>query len=492
MRIRITSLVSGSAALLLLALAVIAPTPALAVTNQSIAVPLFSKPSAGTYWNDVRNAGSSSVPFIIASPSNGPGKTVDPAYTAAIAQNTAANVRTLGYVQTNYQTRTFTDAYADVDNWYKFYPQTSGIYIDLLKEGGQDEVCYVAALYTHVKNVRPNDLVVLSPSTHISPAYEPYGDIFVNAAMDYDTYKSWQTQYKGFEDKTQYQNRFWHQVYGVGPDEYSSAFADIRSNNAGWVFMTDKTAPTPFGATPSFWQNEASDVGALPASIIPNRGKTSLPRGCISLSSSADNTVDTRTAKQSTTTSMVTVSNVSSGYNSEPTTTMKFISLPKGVTVTAMQASGWNCDLAAKTCTYGAVIPASSSPPVISTGLAATCEYAGGDALLRLTNYAGNRWDLKVPVRAPFGCEASTAASKLNSDTSGLVADLTTQSQETTPEIIPLGGNDAKSTEQTAPRAKGTSAAKTAAVVVIVLALIGLGVWAVWLVHKRNRYSVKL
>lgn len=478
---------------LLLLIAVAAPAKVLAVTNQSIGAPLFNGPTANSFWNDVRNAGSSSVPFVVANPNNGPGVKADPAYAAAITQNTNAKVRTLGYVQTNYQTRTFKDAYNDIDNWYKFYPQTSGVYIDLLKVGGQDEACYVAALYTHMKNVHPNDLVILAPGSHLSPTYEPYGDIFVNANMDYASYKSWQIQYKGFEDKTQYQNRFWHMVYGVTPDQYSSAFADVRSNNAGWVFMTDKAAPTPYTATPSFWQNEASDVGELPESSIPNRGKTSLPRGCISLSSSADSTLDTRTAKQSTTASSITVNNTSNGFDSEATSTLKFMSMPKGVTVGTITAPGWNCDQGAKSCTYGATIPAASSLPKISTLLTAGCDYAGGDATLRLTNYTGNQWDLKIPVRPPFGCDPSSAAGKLNSDTSGLVTTLTTQSQETTPEITPLGGETTGNPDQGKNEdKKGTSVVKAIAIAVIVLILISLGVWGFLIWKKRRKYSVDL
>lgn len=487
-------LLSGVAAFLLVAMALLSPLKAAAVTNQSIAVPLFSKPGSNSYWEDVRSAGSSSVPIVIANPNNGPGPKADPVYTDAIAKNTEAKIRTLGYVQTNFQTRPFKDVYQDIDNWYTFYPQTSGIYIDLIKEGGQDEVCYAAALYSHIKNVRPNDLVILSPGTHISSAYEPYADIFVNANMDYDTYKSWRVQHKGFEDRSQYQNRFWHMIYGVDQSRYSEAFSDIRDNNAGWVFMTDKGAPTPFTATPLFWQNEASDVGVLPESAIPNRGKTSLPRGCISLSSSADSSVDTRTARQSTTTSSVTVNNTSSTYSSEPTTGIKFMSMPKGVAVTAMtSASGWSCDRNGMYCAYGGTVPASSSLPLISTTVTAGCDYAGGDALLRLTNYTGNQWDLKIPVRAPFGCDPSTPAGKLNREDSGTVATLTTQSIETTPEITPLGSNTAVPDVQSQSAAKTSiSPLKILAIIVIVLCVASLVAWGIVVWRRRSRYKVDI
>jgi len=490
---RIRFFASGLAALVMLSALVVAPMKALAVTNQSIAVPLFGSPNANSFWNDVRNMGSSSVPFVVANPKNGPGTAADPVYADAIARNSAAKVRTLGYVQTNYQTRTFRETLADVNAWYQLYPQAGGVYLDLIKEGGQDEVCYVSALYSHIKNVRPNDLVVLAPGGHISPTYEPYADIFVNANTDYASYKAWRVQYRGFEDKQSYQNRFWHIVHSVSDSDYDDAFADIRSNNAGWLYMTDKTAPAPFSNTPSFWQNEANDISNLPESVIPNRGKTSLPRGCISLSSSADSTVDTRTAKQSTTASTVTVNNTSTGYDSEPATTLQLMSLPQGVTPTRLEAQGWACDVLSKHCNYASAIPASTSTPKITAGLSADCNYGGGDATLRLTNYTGNRWDLKLPVRAPFGCDPSSPAGKLNTDSSGLVQTLTTQSVETTPEITPLGGEATNNQNQTQNETKkGTSILKSITIAVIVVLLLGLAAWGGWLLHKRRRYSVKL
>ena len=496
MHISTKHLVRGLLAFLLLAGALLIPTKALAVTSQSIAAPLFAKPGSNTFWDDVRNAGSGSVSFVIANPSNGPGVKADPVYTTAIAKNTAASVRTLGYVQTNFQQRPYRATSADIDNWYKLYPQTRGIYVDSVREGGPEEACYVAALYTHVKNVHPNDLVVLAPGGHISPTYEPYGDIFVNASSDYATYTSWKVQYKSFEDRPDYQNRFWHMIYGVTSDNYSSALTATRANNAGWIFMTDQTAPTPFDATPSFWQNESTDINTLPATAIPNRGMTSLPRGCISLSSSADSTIDTTAAtaaKQSSTVSAVRVNNVSTDYDAEPTTTAQVIGLPNGATLTGLSGAGWTCTLGTKTCTYAASIPVSSSTPTVITSLQTTCDFGGGDGTLRLTNYAGNRWDLRLPLKPPFGCASTTPAGKVNSDTSGQIMTLTTQSTETTPGITPLKGSTVpNSSPKSVDTTKHMSVLATVLIVVGVLAFLGLVAWGLWLRHKHARYRVNL
>jgi hypothetical protein len=493
MKINIKSLCSSLAALVALGIMVLPQVAAATVTNQSLAIPMFQNPTKGTFWNDVAAVGSSSVPFVVANPRNGPGTVAEDAYTNVIANAASNGTRTLGYVQTNFQARPYKDVQADTDGWYRVYPNTRGIYVDLVKEGQAEDVCYVSALYSHIKNNHPNDLVVLGAGNHISQAYEPYGDIFLNAQSDFGSYQNWTTQYKGFEDKASYQNRFWHVIYNTTSDNYSNAFTMARNNNSGWVYITDQKAPTPFFAAPSYWQTEKDDVNALPSSSIPNRGLTTLPRGCISLSSSADSTIDTTALKQTTVTSNITVNNTSTLYDSEPATKMQVLSTPTGASLQSIAGTNWSCDVNAKSCSYGGTLPA-----VTSTGLAsvmkADCTYNKGNAKLRLTNYTGNRWDLDVPIQPPAGCDASTPAGKVNASGTGQVVQLTTQSVETTPQIKALGEENTPTQQQKTlqPTKKGPSAIKIVAIVVIVAILIGAAVSGGWYWYQhRNPYRIR-
>ncbi len=470
---------------------VLVPQATFAVTNQSLAVPLYAGPGSGTYWNDITRAGAQAVPFVVANPNNGPGGAADPAYVAAINKNATANIRTLGYVQTNFQARAFKDAWGDINAWYQLYPNTKGIFIDLVKEGSTAEVCYAAALYSHSKNIRPNDTVVLSPGTHISAAYEPYGDIFVTASTDYASYQSWRVQYTGFEDKPSNQNRFWHMIHGVSADNYSDAFDLVRTNNAGWTYITDKTLPMPFASTPSFWASEQNDVANLPASTIPNRGKTPLPRGCISLSAAAENTLDTTVPKQSNTKSIATVNNTNQTYDSEAVTQMQVLSMPAGVTLSAIEGDGWGCTQGVKPfCNYGANLPARSSAK-LSVSFQANCNYENGDAVLRLLNFAGNQWDTAVPIRPPIGCDASTPSGKINKDSTGQVLSITTQSEETTPDIAPLG-TDRGLPDKKSEVVPNKSSTKILIIVILGLLLIGVIALVAIILYRRKRYEVEL
>ncbi len=167
------------------------------------------------------------------------------------------------------------------------------------------------------------------------------------------------------------------------------------------------------------------------------------------------------------------------------------MSLPKGTTLSLLSGEKWACDVAAKTCRYGQTIAAGSSPPKVTSVLNVTCDYAGGDGVVRLGNYTGNRWDVKIPVRAPVGCDPSSAAGKLGNDGGGQV--FTTQSIETTPEITPLGGvKSTVPTLNTPVQQKGLSFGVIVAilsgalVLMVIVSLIG------WTVYKRRRYKVDL
>ncbi len=377
-----------------------------AVTNQSAAVPMYQYPTVGTFWSDITGAGSSTVPFVVVDPASGPGVSVDSNYTTAISNNTTSGIRSIGYVDTNYQSRSFQAAYDDIDTWYQMYPGVTGIFLDRVQTGNAADLCYIAGLYNHIKNTHPNALVVLNPGTHIAPSYEPYGDIFLNAENTFAAYQSgWTTQYAGFEDNPAYQNRFWQIVHTTNSTDYATALALTRANNAGWVYITDDTLPNPYDVTPSYWNTEVSDINALPASTIPNRGKTTLPSGCQDLTASTSNS-NTTSAQSVKTASAITVTNTSSLYNVEPTTKIAF-SLPTGV---SLSGSGTNWTCTGSDCSYGSTISASSAAAVLAAEFTTTCDYSSGSVQGTLTNFAGNANSFTVGLTRPADCVAATLA----------------------------------------------------------------------------------
>ena len=377
-----------------------------AATRQSLAVPMYQYPTIGTFWSDVIGSASAHLPFVIVDDANGTFVSADPNYTAQINTNTAAGVRSIGYVHDDYQARTFTDVYHDIDNWYVQYPGISGIFIDLVKNGTAADRCHLALLSEHVKVNHPNDLLILNFGSNVSPDYEPYGDIFLNAENDYTTLSTlWTVGFPGFEDNPAYENRFWQIAHTTTSGNYAAALSMMRSRNAGWIYITDDTMPNPYDTTASYWSTEVNDVNTgLPASAIPNRGIAALPAGCQDLTPTAAAPTVTTTARKTTTNSNVTFSNGSSLYAVDPGTKASFV-LPAGVTLaSASGGTNWTCNTGTNTCTYGTTVAASGTSAVLGASFDAGCSYTGGNVAGTLTNFAGNTSSFSVALTKPADC----------------------------------------------------------------------------------------
>jgi hypothetical protein len=386
-------------------------TVSAAVTNQSMAVPMYEYPTIGTFWDDITGVGSSTLPWVIVNPASGPGVSVDPNYTAEIAENTADGIRSIGYVHTTYQTRNWQDVYDDINDWYTMYPGISGIFIDLVDDGTQAQLCYAAMHYNLIKNAHPNDLVIINPGWNISMDYEPYGDIFMNAENTFALYQgSWSVQYPGWEDNPAYQNRFWHGVHTTNSGDLTTALNLTRANNAGWVYITDDVMPNPYKVTPTYLASEVTQINSLPASTIPNRGKTQLPTGCLDLAATTSAPTTTTSAKQVTTKTDITVNNTSATYVAYPSTRIKF-TLPAGVKLASGSGNSWNCDPSDASCAYTAPVPASGggSANVLGASFTADCDYSSGNITGTLSNFSGNSSTFTITPTKPGDCAASLA-----------------------------------------------------------------------------------
>lgn len=397
----------------LLMAAAVFPAQALAVTStQSIALPLYEYPTVGTLWPDVQTAGGSQVPFAIVNPASGPGVSVNSDYTTAIGNNTTAGIRSIGYVDTNYQSRSYTDVIADVDTWYTLYPDVTGIFLDRVSAVGATELCYSSYIYNYIKTRHPTALVSQNFGTYTSPSYEPYGDIFVNAEMDHALYQTWILPTDGFQDNAANSNRFWHLIHTTNGADLSSTLTQTRNNNAGWVYITDDILPNPYDATPSYWSSLLTGVGTLPPSSIPNRGVTQLPAGCADVDSTVSSSTATGT-QQTVTANTITLTNSSSTYIAQTPMKVAF-SLPNGVSLQNASGSGWTCT--SNECLYASSLAASASAPDLAVEFAVSCSYGSGNATITTTNFAGNASSDLVTLTAPSDCPTGSGG---GSQTSG-------------------------------------------------------------------------
>lgn len=382
------------------------PTPAGAVTTtQSMAIPAYEYPTLTNLWPFI-DANSSQIPFVIVNPASGPGVSTNSDYTTRIAANNAANIKSIGYVDTSYQARPYTDVINDIDLWYSLYPGVQGIFLDQVSATGAPALCYSAYIYNYAKIRHVSDPVMQNFGTYTTPAYEPYGDIFANAEMDHTLYQTWTLPTDGFQDVAANANRFWHLIHTTDGSDLASTLTQTRNNNAGWVYITDDTLPNPYDTAPTYGSAELTGIASLPASTIPNRGITALPAGCLDTTTNTSSTSDSNSVAFTG-----SVTNQSTIYSLPSDTTSIRFALPTGVSIASFSGTGWNCS--GTTCAYSPAIAALATSPQLNVTFTVDCSYQSGTIGATSTVFPNTTSTSQLSVPAASGCPsvASTLAS---------------------------------------------------------------------------------
>ncbi len=221
-----------------------------------LAVPAYWRPDAD--WQKLI-AAAPTVGMIIFDPASGPGTATDAAYTSAIAQAQQADIIVLGYVSTQYGQRALADIEADIDTYYSLYTP-SGIY---LAEGPMEADCtnmdpVYRMLVARAQSHDPKAFIAIG--TKFCPTFIEFSDVMVEFAEDWTTFQSYTVpDWMPANSPT----RFVQFVNSVTADNASKALQLQVGYGAGWVFATDGTQPNPWGALPSYWDQELAALRAL-------------------------------------------------------------------------------------------------------------------------------------------------------------------------------------------------------------------------------------
>jgi hypothetical protein len=204
-------------------------------------------------------ADAPTVGMIIFNPNSGPGTVTKPAYTTAIAQAQAAGIIVLGYVSTQYGARAEADIDADVSGYYSLY-SPSGIYF---AEGPTADTCdTLQAEYQRLSTLAQShdSKAYVAIGTRFCPTFITFSDLMVEFA---ETYSMYQTYVSPSWMPGGSPGRFIHFVSEVPDADASHVLSMAIGFGAGWVFTTDGTAPNPWGALPSYFDQEVAALRQL-------------------------------------------------------------------------------------------------------------------------------------------------------------------------------------------------------------------------------------
>jgi hypothetical protein len=235
-----------------------------------IVVPAYFYPSTASGWKSLNAAAGRAPVTVIMNPSNGPGKSLDANYVAAVDSLRAAGGRVIGYVHTSYAARPLQQVLADIDRYDSWY-NLDGIFVDeMANTGPAERLNYYRDIYNHVKAIDPSWEVMGNPGTTTLEQYLtwPTADrlmVFENVGTTYPPYtpSSWNFSYD--------RSKFVHLVHTETSPANMLAHLNLAvQRNAGGIYVTNDVLPNPWDRLPGFWTSLVDAVATINADYNNN------------------------------------------------------------------------------------------------------------------------------------------------------------------------------------------------------------------------------
>ena len=216
-------------------------------------VPLYSYP--GSDWSNLiwAKQANPNVPMVaVVNPADGPGYFIDPNFVAGIDRLESAGVVVLGYVWTDYATRSISSAEQDIAT-YKSWYGVDGVYLDQMSNvPGQES--YYSALTAYAKSLGMT-MVIGNPGTSVPASY--IGT--VTSMVVYENSGAPSTS--SLSQLAAYgKGNFAVVAYGV-PD-VNTAYLDTAANYVGYIYLTNGVFPNPYAPESSYLGNLATALEA--------------------------------------------------------------------------------------------------------------------------------------------------------------------------------------------------------------------------------------
>lgn len=250
-----------------------APLAEQATAAQDVIMPTYKYADpTDSYWQRITAMTGLQIPYVIINPSSGSGSARIENFAQQIAANSAAGIKSIGYINTQEFTRSHADLMSEVDNYANFYGSSNiaGIFFDEAEPGErQSDVDYMSGLYQAVKAKYPHMTVMANPGRTVTNAISPYADIWMTRETTADDYlNGYYEQLSDMEKDPASSKRTIHLIHSASPSQYDAIIALSRQRNAGYLMITD----TSFLALPTDFEslvnriNSGGNGSAAPAS----------------------------------------------------------------------------------------------------------------------------------------------------------------------------------------------------------------------------------
>lgn len=215
----------------------------LTLNATSLLVPMYSYPTTNTaMWDAVATAALTTNITTIINPFNGPGPTIDPIYTTAIAS--LRDTTRIGYVYASFGSREVTDIINDISAYKLMYPTITGIFLD---EMSVPET-YIPALQVIYEHCHQLDYtLMINPGTTLPASLLALSD----SALTYeDTVANW----TGTRVDTQFNQAA--MILNAPANQFQTLLASATEAGYSTVYITDKN----YTKLPTYWSAEVAAV----------------------------------------------------------------------------------------------------------------------------------------------------------------------------------------------------------------------------------------
>jgi hypothetical protein len=231
----------------LLALTFILVAPAARATG--LIIPIYGN-STGQFNAAIEAAKILPVIAII-NPDNGAGSRKDNFIAGKVAALKAAGAKVGGYIATGYASVPLGDIKVHADNYTKWYG-VAGYFLDEMSDS-TSKLNYYKTIRNYA--VSKGQAIVGNPGTAAPAGYAGVTDVIITYEDPYS---------RGFANYRQPSwtaslpvTRMGAIVYSAGGNLLTSIIDRAISQRYGWIYVTDKNEPDPFGSLPSYFANEA-------------------------------------------------------------------------------------------------------------------------------------------------------------------------------------------------------------------------------------------
>jgi hypothetical protein len=200
------------------------------------------------------------------------GNTVDPNYADLIRRATRGGLKVIAYITSDYANlhgiASLETAKSNVTNWFKLYPEVTGIFIDEQTSDPAPIEKYYLPLRQHINSIKPDALVIGNPGNNCAEDYlakrsnGPIMDVVIihennETRLPYATVKPdpWMRNY--------FSNRFAMLVHTS--EGFQPQILLAQTQRTSYVYVTDRVGPPPetihpWGKLPTYWNDELKFV----------------------------------------------------------------------------------------------------------------------------------------------------------------------------------------------------------------------------------------